>query len=236
MNRLTRVLIPCLAIALLGFVPDALAQVTPERQPTQAEMKIQQDHMQERMQRLQRDVQDLERRAPAVRDAELRAELQRDMERIQTAHQEMQQEIEQLGTMTRDEYADAHRAAMERMHGLEADVHTARLRAAETPAAHRQVVQQQLERQRDTIGRLHQHVAELPAEERGEAAYELIQLRTQHDDLANRHRRAPRPGTAAFGQHRTDITRDLVQFERNLHQTAHGMDMHVRMDAAAQVR
>ncbi|MDX1530596.1 MAG: hypothetical protein R3362_03640 [Rhodothermales bacterium] len=94
------------------------------------------------------------------------------------------------------------------------------LEAARSRTAFRRVANERLDAYEEHLEHMHDHLETLPAAERADAAYELIRLRRQYDDLGQRQRRMR---SGEFEAMRGELTRDLTQFDAELHRARHRM-------------
>jgi len=228
MTRQSPLLLAALCMGLL-LAPAALAQTPPPTPPMDmhADMQQQRTAMTDRMQRMDRDWQDYERRVGAIRDTQRRTAAQQQMEQMRTQRDALRQDMTALGTMQGEQAMTRQREIQQRMGEMDSALYEARLGAAETRDAYRQTVDARMRDYSDRIGQHSGRLQHIPENRRAEAAYELIRLRGRHDNLMRQHRGMARMDQTRFTAQRDAMTRDLAAFDRDVH-TAEGtlMDHH----------
>lgn len=229
-----RTILPSLLVALALLVtPAALAQVTTahpvttatQTPTTEAEIEHNSAMMSQTMARMDRDFQDFERRLGSVRDQQARTAAQQRADQMRTQRETLRTDMDALGTLEGDEALTRQREVRQRMDEMDSALFEARLGIATTRDTYRQMTADRLRLMSDRLNHHSERLGDIPRENRAEAAYEMIQLRTRHDALARQHRDMARSSEAAFGTQRDAYTRDWTEYERDVLQ-AEGALMH----------
>lgn len=194
------------------------ARTTVDRpQLTAADVREHRADLDQRMQRFEQDLPRLERQARAVADPQARADLEGRVADLRTRQEQMRRDVAGLEAVDPEHWPDRFRPVGERMAELEAEAHRVNLAAAPTQARYQTAAAQTLQAHRDRLGEMHRMMADLPREQRGEFAHELIQVRRAYDDVWREHERMQRVSPAIFQQRRTDFTDQLAQLETDIH-------------------
>jgi hypothetical protein len=226
MNILPRLLIAALVVCLIAVAPSAVAQVDTAPPPTEEQLRMERELMQQRADRFERGLVLAETRVERIRDAEVRADVQARLRDIRERQAAWQQDWTAFRTVPPAEFHQRRTTIDQRLTDLEVAALEARLAAAVTPAEFRQVAQEYRTLHRDMIRDHSARLRELPRDRRAEAAWALIQLRSDYDELDRQLMRMERVPPARFAELRPQFVVRLPQFHARLARTDYEWRLH----------
>ncbi len=236
MSRTQNLLLP-LVLVLLCSAPCTQAQVEADTTTMRSQTERMQDRtadtppmndaqlresntmMQRQMDRLDRDLRDLERQAGAARDADQRTALEGQIEQLRQQQRTLRTQNDELGSASATAYEMQRQGVMKSYNDLDVATQQARLEAASTPQSYRTLASESIDRFDENLAMLNERLDQMPEQDRARYAYQLIQLRNDRDKLARQSRTMRRANRDEFDTMRGSFTTDLSKLNADLRQT-----------------
>jgi hypothetical protein len=206
--------------------------VTP---PTAEQMRILRTDLDERLVFIDTEITTVEGRIGALPAGTERTDLETRLATLRTERDALHRDVAALEGVPAAEFYAGYEPVGQRLARLESEFHGISLAAIPGRRPYITMGEQTLEAQRQRIAEMNRQLDALPADQRAEVAYELIQLRSQYDEAWRLHQRMRFAPMARFNVLRDDFATAIAQLQTDV-QLAHvqmAVSGHLTADVAA---